>query len=354
MNILCICTTQYQVINCVNLLFSKHEKNNVDLLLLYSDKKVFDGINIEGLKNVFRIVNEYHIPSLYEAKYKRNLFLFKQIINKKPYGMNLNLKYNKILISGTEMHSKIVAMNYWQRDSKVEYIEDGLASYEAILKEDFKYRQDTILKRIFGKRALEVCECLYVYAPYLVTNNSYNKLVKKISTNKSKEYMQVINAIGMNKCRPFEKDFVFLDAWFQDINMYKEQIFYINILKDICSENYCVKIHPHEQKEEVSKKYYIEDCGNFEIANIEYDLSNKIYISIISTACLTPKLIANTNPRIIYLFDIFTQKYPVQEWNDAKKVIYNFIEKENYWNRIMIPKSIEEYKSILKKLIVER
>ena len=163
-------------------------------------------------------------------------------------------------------------------------------------------------------------------------------------------YLKNIYEISKNKCKPFQKKFVFLNAWFSQEDMYNEQLSYINCLKEICSNTYSVKLHPHEKDTDISEKYYIEDCGNFEIANILYDSTNKIYISIISTACLTPKWLADSKPIIIYLFDIFLGKFEIPEWKETKKVISKFIEKENYQNRIFIPRTMEEYRKILNDL----
>ena len=131
--------------------------------------------------------------------------------------------------------------------------------------------------------------------------------------------------------------------------MYREQEKYMDLLKECKPEDYCVKPHPRDLKMNESK-YVMENCGNFEVANMYYDMSDKVFISIISTACLTPYMIYNRKPVLIYLYKIFLKHYMFKEWIEAAKIIEMVASSDEYTGKIFLPNSLEELKMIIKSL----
>lgn len=345
-----ICSSQYQLINGINLINANYSKSENDLLVMNYGNDILNKIDMHCLKQLFRKIYLVEICGFTDCKIKKYISLLKNLFSRKPLGIDLRNKYDHIFITGTEMYSKIVAMKYWKKGTKIYFIEDGLGSYNAILSKDYKSKQDMPLKLVYGKKSLDICEGIYVYQPEILINNSYKIPVFRININLTCNYQDMLLKLFQNNLKPFSKQIVFLNAWFKDDEKYLEQEIYLKVLASKYSEKYCVKLHPNEVNDDISNNYCIEDCGNFEIANGLFDISNKVYISIISTACLTPSIIYGKRPYIIFLYKIFMKKFDMPDWYDVEKVIERFIIIKEYENRIFIPNSLEEYKKILDML----
>lgn len=345
-----ICSTQYQLINGINLINANYSNSENDLLVMSYGNNILNKIDRNCLKRFFHNIYLAEICGLTDSKIEKYISLLKNLFSRRPLGINLRNKYDYIVITGTEMYSKIVAMKYWKKGAKIYFIEDGLGSYNAILSKEYKSKQDLPLKLVYGKKPLNICEGIYVYQPDILINNSYNIPVFQIKINLTCNYQNMLVELFQKNLKPFSKQIIFLNAWFKDEEKYIEQDIYLKVLASIHSEKYCVKLHPNEINANISNNYCIEDCGNFEIANGLFDVSNKVYISIISTACLTPNIIYGKRPYIIFLYKIFMKKFDMPDWYDVEKVIERFIKIKEYEDRIFLPNNLEEYISILNML----
>lgn len=342
-----ICSSQYQLLNCLSIAKSNRYNAVADILILSFENGLKTKVDTKSLSQVFDKVFFYDICKVNESKKKMYMFLLHEVLKKNPYGMIYRTKYDNAYITGTEFHSKFVALKYARKGTKLHYYEDGLASYINILDEGFKHKQDTIFKVLYGNRPLDVCTDLYVYEPNLVINNSLNKPVKRIGKIAELFDGKKLASIFTEKCVPFTTKFVYLSSWFNQDEMYGEQRQYVSALKEVAPNDYCIKPHPSEFKSNSLSGDIVENCGNFELANFLYNMSNKVYISIISTACLTPSMLVGRKPYVIYLFKIFMKKFEMPGWKNVGKVIEKYSMNENMKNRVFIPESIEEYKKIL-------
>ncbi len=342
-----ICTSQYQIFNAVNIANGQeYRKFDKDLLILDIGSGLIQQLNLKKMKEIFTEIFIYRICTFSERKDRVYTFLGRELISRSPYGMDLSANYTDVFITGTEMHSKIVALRYQKHCAKVHFFEDGLESYDSILHTGYKHKQDTILKAVYGYRSLDVCEDLYVYNPDFVINNSRNLPLCKIDPPARDAIINITTGVPAR----FHKKFVFLSAWFKDIRMYEEQDKYISILFSEYPDDYCVKKHPSDTKIEHEKKYNIEDCGNFEIANAIYDMSDNIFVTIISTAGLTPFLLYKKKPNVIFLYKIFLNSFNMPEWSKTDIVIKRMVQKMSYEGRAYFPENIEQYKTVLRKL----
>lgn len=347
-----ICTSLYQVFNCLSIAKGNSVGNIRHLLILDYGSGILKKLNIESLKRVFSKVISRKICKMTESVYKRYLFYFREIISLKPYGLNIKKHYDDIYISGTEMHSKIIAMQYVKGGADLHYIEDGLGTYDGVLNAKTKYKQDTILKIFYGKRALDICKDLYVYKPNLVINNTFGIPIKQINNiNKFCSFTE-IESFFKEKSSDFSRRFVFLSGWFKEDDMYEEQRKYVEVLKEIAPFDYCIKPHPNETRIIDIDNELNENCGIFEVANLLFDMSDHVFVSIISTACLTPKMLYDKKPVVIFLYKIFQLKFNIPEWNETDKVIRRIIEQEDYESKVFIPESIEEYISMVNNLVL--
>lgn len=344
-----ICSTQYQLFNCINIsLDSNNEKK--DLLIIVLNSTILKDICFESLNRIFDNIYFWDVYKKTRSSVLKARFILKNLLFCSVKGINFNNVYNDVFISGTEIYSKIIAMKLFKSGADIHYFEDGLESYDSILDEKHKYKQDTFFKIIYQKRALDACSDLYVYRPDLVINNSYKIPIKHIKIANYKEQNLDLTTIFSEKCQPFTKKIIFLTTWFQDYRMYGEQIEYIKWIATKFPKNYCLKLHPSDSKSDRLKEYIVENCGNFEIANALFDMSRSIFISIISTACLTPNLIFGRTTTCIFLYKIFMKKFIMPEWNETENVIKKLL-KDSPDLHIYIPESMDDLASILEHLL---
>lgn len=342
---ICICSTAFHIFNILNMCTYEITFKDTDLLLLDWGKKVSTQLNIEYLKSLFNKVYIISLPN------KRNYIkLIKHLVVGKILKKYV---YKKIFVYGTEIYSRLFSLDYYKKDiSEIFYFEDGLASYGRVLNIKSKAKKDIGIKILYGKSHMELCSGLFVYEPSCVMNNTLEKKVFPIKKILSKDVFKNLNISSCFVSNPKQnvRKIVFFESWFTDFEKYNKQKSLIEMM--ICRldvNKICIKKHPSdvnnfsiEQRIEV-----IEDLGNFELYNLEHDVTNNIFISIISSACLTPKLIYNQEPTIILLYKIFRKK---EDWIIPDGVIQKIRKTYSIPEKVMIPESISEYEECLGKI----
>lgn len=347
---LCICSTAYQCFNILGLCRSEINPKETDLIIIDFTGKILDQLNNSFLKVFFNSIEIIKIKPKNDYIKLLKALVFTRF--SKP------IIYKKIFTYGTEINSRLISLQYYhKRYSHLFYFEDGLESYDCVLSSNVKSIKDIGFKFLYGKTPLELCEALYVYEPNVVINNSYNKKVlpiKKI-TNKSDEIENIIKNAFRGNNIAFPKKIVFLEAWFSEKEKYELQQLFISILEETVETGVaCLKKHPNDRNNFNfdTKLPVINDFGSFEVKNFFCSMNDYIFVSIISTACLTPKLIYDEEPTVIFLYKIFLNHYIYEEWIETDKVIRRIRSSYKKPERIMIPENIEEYRECLKKIRV--
>lgn len=339
-----VCTTQFHIFNCLNIALEKKKSHNF-LLILDFGNNIISEFNSNKLKQIFDEIKIIGVSNHGYGKIRDTLLW---IISNKTFGYKNAVKFNHIFIPATEIFTRLLAVKLYKCGTKIHYYEDGLESYDAIMMKEHKYKQDTLLKVLFGRRCLEVCSDLYVYEPNLIINNTYKKPIISINKSILIDNIDFISECFVKKSKSFTKKIIFLNAWFDDSEKYDEQCNYLNIVKNMFASDYAVKTHPNETRKISLNDYFIEDCGNFELANGLYDMSSNVFVSIISTACLTPTILFNRQPNVVFLYKIFMKRFEVPEWVETDKVISNIVKIKGIEKKVFIPESIDEFKRIMK------
>lgn len=344
---ICICSTSYHVFNILNLCRSTIEPKSTTLLLLDFGTNFFNQIHVENLRKIFENV------IIISVNRKREYFKFIRILLKGKFSKKEI--YKNIFTYATEINSRLYAMQYWhKRYSNIFYFEDGLETYDWVMYNKAKEKIDTGFKFFYGKRPLELCKALYVYEPECVINNTFHKPIFELQKVKSTTCFNDIDikSIFSGDITPFPKKIVFLAAWFSEIEKYYSQNDFIQILVDTIGINQCcIKKHPNDKNSSIiDNQITVANSGCFEVANLYNDMNSYIFISIISTACLTPKLIYDQEPIIIFLYKIFLDSYDSKEWRETDKVIQKIRKQYKNSERIMIPDSLQEYRKCLENI----
>lgn len=335
----------YQLFNALNIINSKNDFENVEICILNFNNTITEKIDLAYLENK---VKKVRIIDIYptSGKAQKILLVLKSKV-KKIFNRNKLLKYASIYLSGTEVFSKIILFYFRDTSTQIFYYEDGVASYYSVLNSKTKQIEDFVFKILYGFRPLEKCKSLYIYSPKAVCNNSYGIPLNKIE---GPNINTVINMkkVFLGKYKDFSKKYVFLSTWFEDEDKYKLQQFLIQqFLKSIENSKCVIKVHPSDRKINMFPNVEcLNDSCCFEILNLNFNFEKNVFITIISTAAITPKIIYNQEPVIIFLFKIFQKRY-IDEWRDIEVPIRKLLAEYNHKERIFIPESMEEFTNIL-------
>ena len=337
----------YQLFNAINITTQNNMSDNTDIILLSMKKNYVESIDISCLKKFFN--NVYVIKfEIFNNKIAKLGYCLKIIFIDSNHKMNQ--KYDKVFLSGTEIYSKIVAEKCIKKNGAFFYYEDGLASYYSVLNPDTKKRNDFLLKIRYGHRNLDFCKGLYVYEPQCVTLNPKEIpcfKIKKIERNE----INIERISKVFKDAPFKikTKYVFLEAWFDNQEQLDFQKELCKVLIDkVGNENISIKAHPNQlhSVERLEEVEYIDSLCCFELSNFYENWDDVIFVSAVSTASVSPKLVYGDSPKIIFLYRLFQQKFGM--WKGIDKSIDNLkqLYSENK-HAIYTPNTIDEFISLL-------
>lgn len=341
----------YQLFNAINITEYENSYDDTSLVLLQTNELFSANFNIDYLKSIFENVWLVNFqPS--SNKTIKLLHVLQELFKKKIFDVMIDKQFDEVLISGTEIYSKLIACKILREDTDLLFFEDGLASYFSVLDKKTKKKNDLILKLRFGINPLEYCKGVYIYEPKSVCNNTFGKQLHSIHKVKDRKFVNIdLNKIGRETPIIFRKRFIFLNAWFENKNEYDFQRKMTDLmLRNFGNDNCCIKTHPNELKrlKKEDGVEYITKKSSFEISNYYNDFSDSVFISVISSASLTPKLVYGQEPIIVFLYKMFQKKFGL--WDGVDSTISTMIDLYSDKTRIYIPESIEEYERILLQL----
>ena len=347
-----IVASVYQLFNVLNLTEYNGGYKRTILVILQTKHHLEKKINIEYLRENFQNVIILNYKSFHN-KFKKLMYFVGQILSPGVYGEQIKESFDNIFLSGTEMYSKIAAYKIKTESTNLFYYEDGVASYQSVLDDSTKRKNDLLLKLIWGHRPLEECRGLFVYEPDYVIGNSFGIDIYQIPKLEKRIFTQIdLKKVFYASPFSFEKRFVFLNTWFERPECYRFQEELVSLLllhagKKQC----CVKTHPNElspDRDHLEGFCYINSDSSFEISNYYHNFEENVFLSSISTACLTPKMIYNQEPVVIFLYKLFQSKFGLWQKEDATIDSLRRLYRDK--SRFYVPQTIEEYVAILDHL----
>lgn len=348
-----VCSTPYQVFNAVNIKKTIFDEEISDLYILNVSKtsvEIYNNIKNEGIFRKVYLINVSPGVSKNRVLYYFNritkvIFANRMIPNKEEL-------YDRVFIVGTEVFSKLIYSYWYKRNNNIllHYFEDGTASYFKILMEDQNKLKHKILSLFNSFDILDKCTSLYVYRPECVMNRFQHIEIKPIPLiQKTEKYMVKLKEILQGSNQVISNQVVFFDSNFGDQRILKQQIEIVNRLGIILNDtSLCIKLHPSTDGNQYGNQAkLLKTTEGFEMINLGQNMSNKILISIISSACITPKLIYDEEPYVIYLYKLIGGEkiYPFfNSFVESVRGLYKFPE------RVIVPSTFEELESFLIKI----
>lgn len=363
-----VCWTPFQIINVMNYKFNFASDEKMDIYVCdkFKDAKAI----VAQLKRCSWVENAYFVENIdYDrlARLKRHqtilrdLILTKRIINKSVEGKyDVDQKKYDYIVSSGYLNFNVLFTTYLKKknsEMNCFFLDDGMESYlEKNTKDTYSklYKTISSLTKI-GGAAMKV-DRLYVYAPELVAKRErYEKVLKLPSlTESSKLFEDALKFVFQYESENIGSEIkvIYFDQLstgdFNDDLLIEKQKKVLDVLeKKWDVSQWGIKLHPR------SRLKLYSDESHMLTSNIPWELfcnsvvkKDTILIAISSTACITPKMIYDQEPVVIFLEKIFI--------NDEERKVSDYFEKvKNLYkeeNRFFIPKSLQEFETIIENL----
>lgn len=348
--------TKYQLLAVLNLVSYDHRDTENDIYI-YED--LYGTIDIKLLYNTELFSNVYKInfsPDYHGwKKLKLYLLIFKF---DKYYNKTIGLRNEQIqsydecyCSSLRNVFTALFFIRY--RDAKVHIFEDGIGTYESFNK-SLSYKInifDNICRTILRRGKSIRISSVYVYRPDLMIENRYP--ICEIKSNRLLENYSTLTKIFMCDDNDHLKDIQFI--YFEQPNdmMVTNYLSVEESIKSILLQNRkrtIVRLHPRDLKRtQFYSEFICENSGMWELRLVNFDVENKVLIGPFSTAQITPKMLYDQEPYLIFTYQLYHDFF-----GDETSYIENIIGRIRGVYRepkkIFVVKSMAELREVLEKL----
>ena len=355
MHYLYYCNSAYQILTVLNLHwhrkyanFENIENYNADIIVLNSFSQAKDIVEILKDSKLFDnvwLVNKTYSNGKFHRLNTLVDFLRPDIYLKRSFNIEKKSVYDRYSVICVPKYSNITAA-IWRlnKDAELVLYEDGVSGYNGSM----RLRSDSRLYRKFYKRfnynrdfvdyeKMYVNDarlfagkdgCLAVDIPTF--DKGFLEDVKKMFADYTSVddlddkniyyFAQFLNNKEIN---------IFIDDLLDNMSRYEDQVVYIP--------------HPRHKDEKTYSFAYAKEKQVWElrVLNID-DIDRKLLISIHSTACVTPKILFDREPYILFFYDLCEDVVTAR--NEKFDIFMEkFIETYRDRDKIMIPKTVEEF-----------
>lgn len=257
--------------------------------------------------------------------------------------------YNKVFISYLGPMARWFVFSFPK--AEVSFFEDGLGSYESSVKYFYSTKKDRFFELLTGRGENTIRPSdLYLFCPEFYSGKLQN-IIKRIPMPKkgdNKRYY-LEDTFGVDESGIYSKyKYIYLgqpitsgDGAVQEI---EEEL--LNVLREEYSEKALVRPHPRQDAD----MYYsltIDSRGkSWEVACVDSILDSTVLIGFYSTAQFTPRLLYGKEPYLIFTFKMLDGVKSGIETDYAVETIRR-LSKLYSSEKVFIPETIEEYKTIL-------
>lgn len=337
-----ICSNQQQIINFlnidknpkeINLLILDFNEQNYDIYLKLMQLNYFKTIHFLSLKR-YMTNKGNKIQKL--NNYFANYFKIKKHVTN--YIESLNIKESVDIFACYPDLPTLLVIKIVKNKKKlgdVNLYDEGLYTYAF---PNIKNRKNQFARYLTGINFEKLLKNIYVYEPSLLNfNNSIVHNIQKLNDNNPKVTL-LKKVFDLNDVE-FPNKVLFLDQPFPNSNNYWDVI---NRIME--NEDVILKKHPRSILNNEFKQLKFNKA--FELLLLSNNMNNKMLITFTSSAMMTPKIVFNQEPFIVFVYrllDVNVGGNEIEKVIDKLKLLYREQEK------ILIPETIEELESIIKK-----
>lgn len=354
-----VCDTPLQLMNVINFINNdetvKSEKKDLYVINQFKNgKKIIENIRKEKVfSNVYEIEKiEYKIRLSSKMSTLYRLLFPKAYIKKATGQKKLNEYYNLMFSFKSPF---VISMIRLYHAANMFLIEDGIGTYTCDMINDFSSTEFNIINKYFlESKGTPNIKRIYVNLPQMLDEREEIEVKKLSALRECDSTVDMLKRIFEYKS---EKNSEFVDTLIltQPLNEVvgydekRESQVIESVKKEVLDEKLSVRIHPRQKQFNTQGIKVMDNPNMWELICLDTITDQTVLISAFSTTLCMPKIIADTEPTLIFLYKIL-----FEDWkeNTAVSGCSEFIDKfrELYSNkeRIYIPDNLNELKAILK------
>lgn len=347
------CATPYHIMLSIIIKENHFKAQSADIVIynhFHGAKNLYEKILDTGIfKNVY-FFNENN--SSIKNRFKR---IYHSIFPQKVIQrIANNSHYSEMIFFALDFLNISYIIKRYHRSHKkciFSYGEDGMGTYMEPIYVPNKYLR-LFLKITRRKQFLKKIKTLYVLVPHLLQCNNF-KNIKQIGTAKNNEILTFCKqtlwseGIGIQLKRVVYMQEPFYNDFSLNIDYIEHQI--LDICNKIFQNDFLIKLHPITQKFKYSSASILRMNIPFELLLTESKPDSLIIISFLSTAAITPGFLFGHTPYLIFTYELLADKCPFIN-TEVTAFITELKKLKTCHERIFIPKTIEELKTILLEL----
>ena len=350
-----IATVPFTIIEAVNYVVSENiDDADIYLVNVFNDAREI----YENIKKTDVFKNAYFVEDVlltYPITLKK---CFKVIKNGRKFIRdNKKRKYDAVYYNNSGWLINSVFYTAFRKGNKNlenNFIEHGFYSYTNDYSQKPWYMRHLV--HLFGMRCMDgsMLDNLYMFHPEIMsmpTSANICKMKKMDKTNKRLvNSLNTIFGYSPEQDEFSEKKIIIMEQGPQKYEFDKDG-FWNRILKMIDKDNAIVKAHPRQKQSSLIDKG-VAVCTNhtvpWEIELLNMDINDKVQMTIFSGSCISPKLLFDEEPTVIFLYKIAPIDQSV--WGEGVTAFADSLgEMYRDKSKYFVPNSWEEFDAYLKK-----
>lgn len=358
--ILYYAATQLHIFNAVNMLNTVHKGKKADIFVLnhfVSAPAICQRLEASGVFEKVLLINNTNDKGIVNLlkRVVQTLFLPRNIAQTVK-----NKSYDEVVFFSNDHLMAASLIRLVLKKNKAAGFalgEDGVGSYFADLKTP--NAKVKLVLRLFGRaQYLEKINIQYIYQPELMVGEN-DLSVRRIplpdfSKGIPEAYKMIFGAGEKASC-PYKEKAVYLQQPFVEDGLsdeFESEEAVLDLVEDFFGkEDFLVKLHLRSKPERYEKYRHTKDSRLWEYTWCEKALEDKLLITPVSTAALSPKMFFGEEPVIIFTYRLFDKSLTE---NPAYKNMIDFVMRfrDCYTNkdRVFIPQTLQELREILESL----
>lgn len=360
MRVAFICDTPYQTLNVMSLYWHNYrhlENIQADIFIVdqfRGAKEIYSRLVAENMfTNVFFLKREEN--RFMPQGWKRSVRVMYSYWNPRHALRNQmeNFNVNQLVNCYDEIYASLVrcctsALIKLNPKADFHLFEDGSGSYDGDLVINGGGRLYQLFSKVFKTGAYAArAKKLYVYTPSICTSTSADEVCQIPPMDG--EFLQVAYRVFDIGEAVTGKELLFLSQPSEGQSRWTEEMNKISQILDPWKDRIVVRMHPRDTAYELYSNFTIDARGDmWELKTTQMDLDRTVLVGYYSTAQMTPKMLHNKEPWLIFIchvMDVSTPENVAKFQEGIDKIAELYTHKE----RILVPRNAEELKEALGK-----
>lgn len=357
MRYLYYCNSTYQLLNILNLHW--HRLNAGFESIEDYDGELIIQNSFEGADQIAKIIDEEKTFSkvyLVEKIFNKGLFHSIQTLSDLLFPSNYlfrKCKFNKSEIKNR--FDVICAPKYsilidqiWRLNmkAKLHLIEDGTGSYHYCILFEPRSNNYRRLRKFVRCNDFKNYEKLYLVNKKMYVGDNENRTVE--IPKYDKKYLNRIKTIFKQFSEGYQEKKIYWLSQFLNNKEFNEMV--AEVLECLTDYKNDVLFCQHPRTHMDNVHGFCETDGKqiweLQILNMD-DISNKLFISIHSTACFTAKMLYDEEPYVLMFYRMGDRKVTYATDN-FEEIVKRFAASYSDPGKVMIPENLDEFKQYLK------